>query len=215
VTGRAAPVVAGADGLGVTRGLEGAGGLVLVTGGARSGKSRYALDRAGAVVAAARAGAAAGADPCTADRVVFVATAEALDAEMADRIGRHRAERDRAWHTVEAPRALEAAVAEARAAPDTAVVVVDCLSLWVSNLMLDGVSETEIVGRAAVLVAPTSGGATDRPVVVVTNEVGLGIVPDNALARAYRDVLGRVNQTVAAAATEVHLMVAGLPLRIR
>ena len=166
-------------------------GLVLVTGGARSGKSRFALSLAGA---------AGG------DAVTFIATAEALDVEMVDRIGRHRGERNTAWTTVEAPRDLSAAVERCA----TPVVVVDCLSLWVSNLMLDGVDEPEIVARAQCL-APVPG----RLLIAVTNEVGLGIVPDNALARTYRDALGRVNQRVAASSSEAYLLVSGLPLRLK
>ncbi|MBX9925532.1 MAG: bifunctional adenosylcobinamide kinase/adenosylcobinamide-phosphate guanylyltransferase [Hyphomicrobiaceae bacterium] len=167
-------------------------GVVFVTGGARSGKSSFALRRA------TMAGG---------DAVTFIATAEALDAEMADRIDRHRMERSPAWQTVEAPRDLETALTAAR----SPVVIVDCLSLWVSNLMLDGLTEAEIVARSKCL-TPFANGAL---VIAVTNEVGLSIVPDNALARAYRDCLGRVNQAVAAASTEAHLLVAGLALRLK
>lgn len=166
--------------------------LVFVTGGARSGKSRFALDLA----------QAAGGDAVT-----FVATAEPLDAEMTRRIGHHRNERNPAWTTIEAPRDISAALSRTH----TAVVVVDCLSLWVSNLMLDHVPDLEIVARAADAFVPRAG----RLLIAVTNEVGFGIVPDNELARAYRDTLGRVSQTVAAAATEAHLLVAGLPLRLK
>lgn len=173
-----------------------AGVLVFVTGGARSGKSRFALARA---AGAAGPGEAA---------VTFIATAEALDDEMAQRIERHRAERAglTGWRTIEEPRDLEAAIERA----DTPAVIVDCLSLWVSNLMLDGRSEPDIIAAAGCIVARAG-----RTVIAVSNEVGLGIVPDNALARAYRDVLGRVNQTVAAASSEAHLLVAGLPVRLK
>lgn len=204
--------------------------LVFVTGGARSGKSRFALTRA---------------EADGGDAVTFIATAEALDAEMTDRIGRHRAERRPAWRTLEAPRDLPGALYTALAGPVCRVVVVDCLSLWVSNLMLDGLPEAEVVARAACLDparrgpepaqvgvprndvaqpdrAGTSGARTveartigARTIIVVTNEVGLGIVPDNALARTYRDILGRVNQTVAAMSDEAYLLVAGLPLRVK
>lgn len=199
--------------------------LVFVTGGARSGKSRFALTRA---------------EADGGDAVTFIATAEALDAEMTDRIGHHRAERNPVWRTLEAPRDLHGALNTALAVPACRAVVVDCLSLWVSNLMLDGLPEADIVARAACFdpvrlgpeaaqdaVSRSDGAQPDRAgtigartigartIIVVTNEVGLGIVPDNALARSYRDVLGRVNQTVAAMSDEAYLLVAGLPLRVK
>jgi adenosyl cobinamide kinase/adenosyl cobinamide phosphate guanylyltransferase len=156
--------------------------LVLYIGGARSGKSRLAVERA----------TASGAP------VVFVATGEAGDDEMRDRIERHRAERPAGWTTVEEPLELAAAL---RAAPADATVIVDCLSLWVAN----GGRGEEAVAAAAARTALT---------IAVTNEVGMGIVPVNALARAYRDDLGRVNAAWAAAADEAWLVVAGLTLRL-
>lgn len=166
--------------------------LIVLTGGARSGKSS-------AAVAAAEASAAP---------VVFVATAEAHDAEMATRIARHRAERPAAWTVVEEPRDLATAVTGADA---QATVVIDCLALWVANLMgddaPDGSWEDDTVAAADELAARLAS----RPglTIVVTNEVGSGIVPDNASARAYRDVLGRVNQVLVAQADAAHLCVAG------
>jgi adenosylcobinamide kinase / adenosylcobinamide-phosphate guanylyltransferase len=156
--------------------------LVVYVGGARSGKSRLAVERA----------AAAGAP------VVFVATGEAGDEEMAERIARHRAERPRSWWTVEEPLELTRALREA---PVDATVIVDCLSLWVAN----GGGDTGAVETAAARTALT---------IAVTNEVGLGIVPANALARGYRDELGRVNAAWVAAADEAYFVVAGrtLPL---
>ena len=156
--------------------------LVVLVGGARSGKSRLAVEWA----------AARGAP------VVFIATGEAGDAEMAERIARHRAERPATWETIEEPLDLARAV---RAAPAAATVVVDCLSLWVAN----GGG-----GAAAVDAAARRAGLT----IAVTNEVGMGIVPDNALARAYRDDLGRVNAAWTAAADEAYLVVAGRTLRL-
>jgi adenosyl cobinamide kinase/adenosyl cobinamide phosphate guanylyltransferase len=163
--------------------------LVLYLGGARSGKSRLALERA----------RTSGSD------VVFVATGEALDDEMADRIARHKAERPAGWATVEEPVELEQTLADA---PPEATVVVDCLSLWVANVF-ETTSAEEISERAAAL-AVARAGLT----IAVTNEVGLGIVPDNELARRYRDVLGRVNATWAAAADEAYFIVAGRALRL-
>jgi len=156
--------------------------LVVYVGGARSGKSRLAVERASAEGAP----------------VVFVATGEAGDEEMATRIARHRAERPRSWQTVEEPLELTAALCNA---PPDATVVVDCLSLWVAN----GGGDAEAVEAAA---------AREALTIAVTNEVGLGIVPVNALARAYRDELGRVNAAWVAAADEAYFVVAGrsLPL---
>lgn len=166
----------------------------LVTGGARSGKSRFALDAAEALEGP----------------LCFVATAESRDEDMASRVAHHRAERGPRWVTVEAPLELEAAVA---ALPPASGVVVDCLTLWCANLLLGGLTEAAITARGEALGAAL--GALDRPVWVVTNEVGLGIVPDNALARRYRDALGRLNQTVARASGRVTFLVAGIPMAVR
>ena len=165
--------------------------LVLLTGGARSGKSRLALDLA------EREGAP----------VVFLATGEAGDDEMADRIARHRAERPSDWQTVEEPIALAAAL---EAAPDTACVVVDCLSLWVANLLERGDEDVEQQAAAAAAIAAARGAKT----IAVSNEVGLGVVPATPLGRAYRDVLGRVNAIWADAAEEAYFVVAGKALRL-
>jgi adenosylcobinamide kinase / adenosylcobinamide-phosphate guanylyltransferase len=166
--------------------------FVLLTGGARSGKSSLA------VALAARAGA----------HVVFLATGEARDDEMAARIARHRAERPADWKTVEEPADLAEAIAAIE--PSTCLVV-DCLSLWVANL-LDSHESAAIERSAAVAAdaAAARGGTT----IVVTNEVGLGVVPATPVGRAYRDVLGRVNALWAQRATQAYLVVAGrlLPL---
>jgi adenosylcobinamide kinase/adenosylcobinamide-phosphate guanylyltransferase len=168
------------------------GRCLFVLGGARSGKSRYAQ---------ARAEAARG-------RHIFVATAEAHDDEMRDRIARHRADRDRRWQTVEAPRDLPAAI-DALDGPD-AVVLVDCLTLWISNLLLAG---SDIGAAAGDLCRSIEG--FEGQLILVANEVGWGIVPDNPLARRFRDEAGRTNQSVAAAATEVQFVIAGLPQRLK
>lgn len=167
--------------------------LTFLTGGARSGKSSIAVRRAG------RTGAP----------VVFVATGEAGDAEMADRIARHRAERPADWTTVEAPTELVPAVADL---PPGAAVVVDCLSLWVSNLMGAGVDEAGTLARAHAL--GRWAAAYPGEVVVVTNEVGSGIVPMHPVSRDYRDRLGRVNATVAGYAVLAQLVVAGRTLTL-
>lgn len=165
---------------------------LFVLGGARSGKSRYAQARA----------EAAGSRP------VFVATAEAFDDEMGERIARHRADRDARWTTVEAPRDLPAAI-DALNSRETALLV-DCLTLWVSNMLL---AEADISRASRQLCDAIS--RFDGTLILVANEVGLGIVPDNALARAFRDAAGQLNQSVAATVQEVVLITAGLPLTLK
>ena len=168
-------------------------GFVIFTGGARSGKSALGLQTA------TDSGLA----------VVFIATAEALDDEMVRRIDLHKAERPSSWSTVEEPIDLGRAL---DAAGETSCVVLDCLSLWVSNLLFAAVTEADIDARA---VAVADRMATrPGPGVVVTNEVGSGIVPDNALARTYRDVLGRINAVFAARADHAFLAVMGRVLAL-
>jgi adenosylcobinamide kinase/adenosylcobinamide-phosphate guanylyltransferase len=165
--------------------------LTLVTGGARSGKSRY------------------GESLITGEAPpwVYVATAEALDDEMAQRVAAHRARRDDNWQTVEAPRDLPAALS---ALTPTAAVLVDCLTLWLSNLLLAGMDIDAETARLDDVLAQMQGR-----VVLVSNEVGCGIVPDNALARRFRDQQGWLNQRIAARADRVVLVVAGLPLFVK
>lgn len=167
--------------------------LTLILGGARSGKTGLALR-----LAEARS-AHSGFGP------VLIATAEALDEEMQERIARHRAERGPHWTTVEAPLDLVGALA---ALPAGQVVLVDCLTLWLSNLMHAG---RDLEAETAALGAALRG----RPVILIANEVGLGIVPDNALARRFRDEAGTLNQRVAARADRVVFMVAGLPMEAK
>ncbi len=161
----------------------------LVLGGARSGKTAYALR-----AAEARQGA-----------LIYIATAEALDAEMAERIARHRVERGERWRTVEVPLDLPGAL-QSVGLGETAVV--DCLTLWLSNLMH---AERDIEGDTKRLIEAMSR----VDVVFVSNEVGLGIVPDNALARRFRDAAGRMNQAMAAAADTVVFVSAGLALHMK
>lgn len=165
---------------------------ILVLGGARSGKSRHAQQLAETIAA----------------QRLFVATAQAFDDEMRDRIARHRADRAIGWSTVEAPIAVPQAI-RAGAAP-AGVVLVDCLTLWLSNLLL---ADHDLDRAGDDLI--TALQAAPLPVVLVSNEVGFGIVPENPLARRFRDAAGRLNQRVAAACDAVDLVVAGLPLRIR
>jgi adenosyl cobinamide kinase/adenosyl cobinamide phosphate guanylyltransferase len=175
--------------------------LVLVTGGARSGKSRFAEERLAAL---------APAGPWR-----YIATAEALDDEMRARIAHHRGRRGDAWRTIEAPRALADALrvsADGNAGDDSAVLV-DCITIWLSNLMLDGAGDDALLAAADEVAGAARAAAV--PVVFVTNEVGAGIVPENAVARRFRDVAGWVNQRLARACDEVFLVAAGLPLKLR
>jgi adenosylcobinamide kinase / adenosylcobinamide-phosphate guanylyltransferase len=165
--------------------------ITLITGGARSGKSTRAEARARAL----------------AGRPVYVATAEALDAEMRERIAKHRARRGSEWLEREAPLELVAALVET---DGDGARLVDCLTLWLSNLMH---AERDWEQAAKLLVEAL--GVQKSPVVLVTNEVGLGIVPENALARRFRDAAGILNQMVAHAADEVEFVVAGLPMRVK
>ena len=166
--------------------------VTLVLGGARSGKSRFAESLA----------------PERGVRCVYVATAEPVDDEMARRIAVHRARRGPAWRTVEAPIELARAI-ERESAPRTWLLV-DCLTLWLGNLMHGGLDVD--AAREALL---ESLAAAPGPVVLVANEVGLGIVPDNAMARAFRDHAGRLNQAVARVAGTVCFVAAGLPVTLK
>jgi adenosylcobinamide kinase/adenosylcobinamide-phosphate guanylyltransferase len=165
--------------------------LTLVLGGARSGKSRYAESLITALPSP----------------WFYVATAEAGDAEMSERIAVHRARRADGWRTIEAAHDLAGALT---AAPVGAPVLVDCLTLWLSNRMLAGADVEAETGRLEEALDQRV-----RPLVLVSNEVGFGIVPDNVLARRFRDLQGRLNQRIAARADRVALVVAGLPLIVK
>jgi len=165
--------------------------IILITGGARSGKSTRAEARVRAY----------------AGRPVYIATAEPLDDEMRARIARHRTRRGSEWLERETPLELVAALEETDGG---GARLVDCLTLWLSNL-LHAERDWE---REGSLLAETLG-RQESPVVLVTNEVGLGIVPDNALARRFRDAAGLLNQMVAQVADEVEFVVAGLPMRVK
>ena len=165
--------------------------LTLILGGARSGKSRHA-ER---LVEAAGGG-------------IYVATGEAGDDEMRARIAAHRARRGAAWQTIEEPRDLASALIRAGAAGRP--ILVDCLTLWVSNLLLAG---RNVAAESEGLLACLPKIAA--PKLLIANEVGLGIVPDNALARRFRDAAGRLNQDIAALADRVLFIAAGLPLTLK
>jgi len=163
----------------------------LVLGGARSGKSRHAQTLAEA----------------TGLRRTYLATAEARDEEMAARIAQHQAERGEGWRTLEAPLDMPDALGTVA---DSDVVLVDCLTLWLTNVMLgERAVETETEALVAAL------AAAQQPVILVSNEVGLGLVPETPLGRAFRDAQGRLNQRMAEEVEEVRFVAAGLPLVLK
>ena len=164
---------------------------LLVTGGARSGKSRYAEQRTSAL----------GAD------LVYIATAEAFDGEMERRIALHQERRGPEWTTVNAPINLPEAIHQT---DGKGPCLVDCLTIWLSNLIF---AEADISKATDALVAAIQ--ARQDPIIFVTNEVGAGIVPENALARRFRDDAGRLNQIIAGQVEEVYVCISGMPLRLK
>lgn len=171
------------------------GALTFLVGGARSGKSTLAVQLA------ERHGGA----------VHFIATAEPFDDDLRDRVERHRAERPPTWTTTEEPIELAAAIV---GAPAGAFVIVDCLTVWLANLFVHITDPQRRAQYGHDLVPALRSRATTSPVVVVSNEVGMGIHPDTAMGREYRDELGRLNQMVAGTADTSLLMVAGRALRL-
>ncbi|MFQ5465162.1 MAG: bifunctional adenosylcobinamide kinase/adenosylcobinamide-phosphate guanylyltransferase [Thermodesulfobacteriota bacterium] len=176
--------------------MDGTGkvGLIFVAGGARSGKSSFAE------LLASRAPG----------KKLYIATARPLDPEMAERIDAHRARRGALWETVEAPDDPAGAL---RDAGGYGAVLIDCLTLWLSNRMEAGLSDGDLLGEARALAR--AARECRALVVAVSNEVGLGIVPDNPLARRFRDLAGLVNQAFAAEADEAYLTASGIPLRLK
>jgi adenosyl cobinamide kinase/adenosyl cobinamide phosphate guanylyltransferase len=169
------------------------GRLVLVTGGARSGKSRFAESRLAEL-----------APPPW----LYVATCEPRDDELRARVRLHVERRGDRFRTVEAPRDPAAALRASSAG-----ALLDCVTLWLTNLLLDGAPDEALLAAVDDLAAAARAAA--GPTVLVTNEVGAGIVPDNALARRFRDLAGLANQRLAAASDEAHLVVSGLPVRLK
>jgi len=177
--------------------------ITLILGGARSGKSRYAQNLA---------------EASATSPVLFVATAEAGDEEMAARITAHRAARPSHWHTLEEPRRLAAAISAWQ--PEPALILVDCLTLWVSNLLLSLPNPPDPSAATALVMAETERlleciQQSRAAWILVSNEVGMGLVPPYPLGRLYRDLLGSVNQRLAGVADEVIFMVASLPMRLK
>lgn len=178
------------------------GRMILLLGGARAGKSAYAMRLA------------QDGERASGSEVCFIATAQRLDEDMTKRIARHRAERPTHWRTIEEPCQIDEALKQASAAR---IVIVDCLTLFVSNWLMRHEDEHECeqfvrrITRNFLELTRTR----QQTVICVSNEVGLGIVPDTGLGRVFRDLLGRVNQEFAAAADEVYLLVAGIPLQLK
>lgn len=177
------------------------GKIILVTGGSRSGKSAYAQQMAEA----------------SAEKKLFVATCPVLDEELRTRIDRHRANRvGRGWDTAEEQTALTELVRNSAEYP---VILIDCLTLWINNLLYQAGQTTKELGEEEIRVLCTELTAACRSipgtVILVTNELGMGVIPDNPLARRFRDLAGRCNQVVANAADEVTLLVSGLPLFLK
>lgn len=173
--------------------------IIFVTGGARSGKSSYAITEAETI----------GRKP------VYIATAEPLDDEMKDRIDIHRKERGSHWTTIEEAIDLEGALSELNSRYDVAVI--DCITLWLSNLLCsrnDG-DKTDLYASVSGLLGRLKDTDIGMTLYIVSNEVGMGIVPENALAREFRDLAGKVNRMIADIADHVVLIVSGMPLKIK
>jgi adenosylcobinamide kinase/adenosylcobinamide-phosphate guanylyltransferase len=173
--------------------------IILLLGGARSGKSRYAQQLAGEL----------------SDKVLFIATGEALDEEMQVRIAEHRKNRPKSWRTLEIPTNIGKAIE--KGIGDAEVVIIDCLTLLVSNLLRGEPdypeAEKRVTSEINQLIAAMD--KLDASFIIVSNEVGMGLVPETKLGRIYRDLLGKANQMLASHATEVYLMVACLPVQVK
>ena len=174
--------------------------IIFITGGARSGKSVYAEKRAREF----------------GSPLAYLATAQTLDGEMDERVRRHRERRGAEWCTIEEPIHLSQALA--RCDGQYQAILVDCLTLWLSNLLFryeeSGERVEEMIHEDLQRLQSTLQGMV-TPVILVSSEVGMGIVPDNRLSRIFRDIAGSTNQTLAAAADEVHVVISGIPLKLK
>ena len=170
--------------------------IVFVIGGCRSGKSTYAMQTA---------------EKVPAEQKIFIATCVPQDDEMKQRVARHQKERSQNWVTIEAPLGLPEAILQNSRRAD--VILVDCLTLWVSNLLMESGDEKKIADTISRLIDALEKAT--GPIVLVSNEVGTGIVPENQLARQFRDITGWVNQAVAKCANKVVWMVAGIPVTVK
>ena len=171
------------------------GRIILITGGCRSGKSTFGISLAERDYA----------------RKVFLATAEALDAEMQERIKKHKGKRGSGWQTVEEP--IEIAKVFKEHSQEADVILLDCITLWISNLMMKNWDTRKIFSYVDAMLKSTKSISPE--VILITNEVGWGIVPANKLARDFRDIAGTVNQRIAGAAESVVLLVSGIPVCIK
>jgi len=171
--------------------------IIFITGGARSGKSSFALSLSPVAYSLSKA---------------YIATAQALDEEMKERIERHKRERGNDWYAVEEPIDIVRALDELREYP---VILIDCLTLWISNLILNNLDLEKEIKRFLDAIKSSAFSPGPSALLIVSNEVGMGIVPENELARRFRDLAGMLNQKVAEIADEVYLMVSGIPLKIK
>jgi adenosylcobinamide kinase/adenosylcobinamide-phosphate guanylyltransferase len=172
------------------------GSFTFVTGGCRSGKSSHAQQRA---------------ESLSSDNRLYVATLQPMDTEMDKRVSEHQAQRDGSWYTIEEPYDIVRVIEEEEG--NAGVILVDCITLWITNLFMAEQGEEEILEFVA---AFADAAATSKvPIVTVSNEVGMGIVPDNALSRKFRDIQGAANQCIAARAHNVIFTVAGIPMVIK
>ncbi|EQA44434.1 putative bifunctional adenosylcobalamin biosynthesis protein CobP [Leptospira broomii serovar Hurstbridge str. 5399] len=178
--------------------------ISLVTGGCRSGKSRFALEKGNAFVG----------------RKIFIATCPKIDDEMDDRIRKHQEERkDHNWETIEEPLDLHNVFSNL-SSKEEKIVVVDCLSLWINNQLFKSQNEGKILSEpsvrgSVVKFLEEARSCFPGKVIFVTNEIGLGVVPESSLVRIYRDLLGTCNQVVAKEADEVFLLISGIPIRLK
>jgi len=178
--------------------------IVLITGGVRSGKSSFAEKLAGNL----------------GQKIAFIATAQSLDKEMEDRIAQHRANRPVHWETYEEPYQVAQVIQKVREKTEVEVILLDCLALLVSNLMQNYQQDSSNNGLAEKIIwkineITSEATQCSATVIIVSNEVGLGLVPANPMGRFFRDILGKANQIIASSSDEVYLMVAGIPLLIK
>ena len=170
--------------------------VIFVIGGCRSGKSSHALKIA---------------EDMPGDRKIYIATCVPQDDEMEQRVARHQRERSQAWVTIEEPLGLAEVIS--KNSPKADVMLVDCLTLWLSNLLMETNNEAKLEGKISQLTDALKNATC--PIILVSNEVGTGIVPENKLARQYRDLTGQANQAVAKTADKVIWMVAGIPVKVK
>jgi adenosylcobinamide kinase/adenosylcobinamide-phosphate guanylyltransferase len=179
--------------------FRGAELITLIIGGARSGKSRFALELANNYILSKEGG-----------KKAYIATAQDMDDEMRERIEKHKEERSQEWATFEEPLNISTLISDIHKSYD--VILLDCLTLWLSNMLLSGKDVEVEIARLIDALRITHYASR---IFTVSNEVGLGIVPDNSLSRRFRDLSGYLNQKMAALADEVYLVTAGIPLKIK